>query len=69
MKYKITIRKEIDNPDYDAEVAKAYAKQSIYNQKYDDSFKTNKFIDVDALVVDLTEEEFKQIKKAVLEVM
>jgi len=69
MKYKIVIKKEIDNPQYDAEYAKDYAKQSIYNQKYDMEYKLNKFIEVDALVVDLTEDEFKAIKKAVVEVM
>ncbi len=67
MKYKITIVKEIDNPDYDKDAAERA--KNVYNSRYDEGHKISKILEVDALKVDLTEDEFKAIKKAVLEII
>lgn len=72
MKYKITITKEIENPNYDIESVKDYNKKSEFGYGGQRPFDPNlmsKNIDVEALKTDLTEVEFDAIKKAVLTVM
>lgn len=74
--YKIIITKMQDNPLYDAEKAEAYRKYKAERADYYGGERMNfeervmlKQIEVPALTVDLTDEEFKAIKKSVMEVM
>lgn len=71
--YKIRITKEVDNPLYDVDKSMAYKKCQETAYSYDKIRFDEKFMsptmEVPTLVVDLTDEEFKAIKKAVLEVM
>lgn len=66
MEYKITITKREENPKYDFEQVKKYADR-MYGTRDFDPATMEEYIECNALVVNLTEEEFKAIKKAVLE--
>lgn len=61
-----------DNPMYDAEKARAYkeSRGRMYGENIQyNEWTMSKTIEVPALVVDLTEEEFRTIKKAVWEII
>ncbi|MGE0199288.1 MAG: hypothetical protein AB7O96_00950 [Pseudobdellovibrionaceae bacterium] len=61
MNYKITITKQVENPNYEEEKkSREYGFNSIAPQKY---------WEVEALKMDLEEDEFSAIRKACLEVM
>ena len=65
--YRITVEKIIENENFD-EQWKNY--QAEFNLKYrHESIAPIREIPIKSLVVDLTDEEFKAVKKAVLEVM
>lgn len=66
--YKIYITKEEDNPNYEFE-HKEWAERNkwgnnSFEKEYPKPYTTKKFLDTV-----LTDEEFAQIKKAVLEIM
>ena len=66
---KLQITRDIDNPDYD----KTYDEQrcsmgmgGMYNEKYDEMYKRRKTITAGVLEVEITEEQFNEIRKSVL---
>lgn len=63
--YNITIHKYEDNPDYDPEKVKQRNQWGMDR----DPMISEKSIMTKSLEVDLTDEEFAAVKKAVLEVM
>lgn len=67
----LNIKRTIDNPEYDAEYDKERSRlgiSGIYNEKYDENIKRLKTVTASVLEVDITEEQFEAIRKAVLEV-
>jgi predicted DNA binding protein len=66
--YKLSITVVESNPDYDPQEA-AKLNRSSYSHESVDHSKANPSRERPALTVDLTDDEFKAIKKAVLECM
>ena len=60
MNYKITIIRKEPNPNYAAEVAKFDERNRFHN--YSDRPQIEKDIITDALICELTDEQFKKIK-------
>jgi hypothetical protein len=63
---KLTVAKEVENPDYDAQV-RALDHRRLYSGDFN-MVSVDKFVLKTVLETELTEEEYKAIKKAVLEV-
>ncbi len=62
--YRITITKVIENPDYEKPEFMGYSPRGCT-----ESTRNSKMIETEALTMDLTEEEFKAVKKACLDTM
>lgn len=67
-KYKIEITRLVENKNYN-EQAKAYNERQRYGHYGDQGSMPEPYHQDKALSVDLTEDEFKEIKKAVMGVM
>lgn len=67
-KYKIEITRYLENKNFD-EQAKIWNEKHKYHYNNSDSAPPEPFYQEKALSVELTEEEFKEIKKAVMGVM
>ena len=67
--YRISIVRIVPNPNYDPLEARKASDMNHYQWNAADPSKTNPTIEDKALTVDLTDEEFVAIKKAVLETM
>jgi hypothetical protein len=63
---KLEIKRIIDNPKYDENYAKN--RPNMYSERYDEMIKAEKTIVSDILNVEITDEQFEAIRKAVLEV-
>lgn len=63
---KLTVSKEVENPDYDKQVA-ALDNRYMYSGE-NRMARVDKFVLKTVLETELTEEEYKAIKRAVLEV-
>jgi hypothetical protein len=66
---KLQITRDIENPDYDKEYDEQRNSMGfggMYNEKYDDMYKRRKIITTGVLEVEITEEQFNEIRKSVL---
>lgn len=67
---KLNITRIVDNPNYDKEYDDRMSERGMggmYSEKYDDISKRQKTITAGVLDVEITEEQFEAIRKAVLE--
>lgn len=66
--YRLSITKVVTNPNYDREAERQKEENRRYGRRFDETVAPVTSEDK-ALTVEITDEEFKIIKKAVLEIM
>jgi hypothetical protein len=65
MNYRITITRSEPNPNYATEIEQ-YEQANRYNRNNYDEIKPRPMSTIDALIAELTPEQFEAIRKAVL---